>query len=60
MEKDRFRLSILQQKSDWWDSLTEDQLNEINRGIKDIKLGKTVSSKTVWQKYGRERITELD
>src|SRR5205814_1274264 len=44
----------IQGKTDWWDKLTENQLFEINKGISDIKEGKTKSSETVWQKYGRK------
>ncbi len=43
----------IQQKADWWDELSEEQLKEINKGILDIKAGKVVSSKSIWQKYGR-------
>jgi len=44
----------IQKKTDWWDDLTKEQLNEINKGIKNIKEGKTVSSSSVWQRYGRK------
>ncbi|MEO5572047.1 MAG: hypothetical protein ABIT08_05415 [Bacteroidia bacterium] len=44
----------IQKKTDWWDDLTKEQLHEIEKGIKDIKAGKTVSSSVVWQKYGRK------
>ena len=27
----------IQQKADWWDELSEEQLKEINKGILDIK-----------------------
>lgn len=43
----------IQQKTDWWDKLTEEQLEEINKGIADIKQGRTISSKEIWKKYGR-------
>ena len=43
----------LQQKTDWWDELSEQQLAEINKGISDIKAGRTVPSSEVWKKYGR-------
>ena len=43
----------IQQKTDWWDELTEEQLEEINKGIADIKQGRTISSKEIWKKYGR-------
>jgi hypothetical protein len=44
----------IQKKTDWWDQLTEEQLTEINKGIKSIKEGKTISSTKVWQRYGRK------
>lgn len=48
-----FRFKAIQENADWWDTLSNDQLKEIEKGIKDVKKGKTVSSKTVWEKYGR-------
>jgi hypothetical protein len=48
-----FFFKDIQQKTDWWDGLTEEQLSEINKGIRDIKEGRTVASSTVWKKYGR-------
>jgi len=48
-----FFFKDIQQKTDWWDELTEEQLAEINKGIRDIKEGRTVPSSTVWKKYGR-------
>ena len=46
----------IQQKTDWWDELSEEQLAEINKGIEDIKQGRTISSKEIWKKYGRTSI----
>jgi hypothetical protein len=48
-----FFFKDIQQKTDWWDELSEEQLAEINKGISDIKAGRTVPSSTVWKKYGR-------
>ncbi|MBK7966125.1 MAG: hypothetical protein IPK10_13165 [Bacteroidetes bacterium] len=48
-----FRFKNIQENTDWWDSLSDDQLKEIEKGIDDVKKGKTISSKSVWQKYGR-------
>lgn len=48
-----FFFKDIQQKTDWWDELTEDQLVEINKGIEDIKQGRTIPSKDIWKKYGR-------
>ena len=44
----------IQKKTDWWDDLSKEQLQEIEKGINDIKKGRTVSSAQVWQKYGRK------
>ena len=35
-----FRFKNIQEKTDWWDTLTEEQLDEIKKGIDDIKRGK--------------------
>ena len=48
-----FFFKNIQQKTDWWDELTEEQLTKINKGIEDIKKGRTISSKDIWKKYGR-------
>lgn len=48
-----FFFKNIQQKTDWWDELTEEQLTEINKGIEDIKKGRTISGKDIWKKYGR-------
>lgn len=48
-----FRFKKIQENTDWWDTLSDDQLKEIEKGIDDVKKGKTISSKSVWQKYGR-------
>lgn len=44
-----FRFKTIQENTDWWDTLSEVQLKEIEKGIEDVKKGKTVSSKAVWQ-----------
>ena len=48
-----FRFKNMQENTDWWDTLSDDQLKEIEKGIDDVKKGKTISNKSVWQKYGR-------
>ena len=48
-----FRFKSMQENTDWWDNLSDNQLKEIQKGIEDIKNNKTVSNKSVWQKYGR-------
>lgn len=48
-----FRYKNIQENTDWWDTLSDDQLKEIKKGIDDVKKGKTISGKSVWHKYGR-------
>ena len=38
--------------NDWWDDLTESQKKGIERGLNDIRLGKTKSHQEVKNKYG--------
>ena len=44
----------MQEASDWWDSLTKEQIANIEKGLADVKAGRVVSSKKVWEKYGRK------
>lgn len=44
-----FRFKAIQESADWWDTLSEEQRKEIEKGIEDVKKRKTVSSKTVWE-----------
>ena len=44
----------IQQSTDWWDQLTEEQLRQVNAGIEDVKKGRTFTSAEVWEKYGRK------
>lgn len=39
---------------DWADALSKDQLAQINEGLDDIKNGRIISRKKLWQKYGRK------
>lgn len=39
-------------KNDWWDDLTEEQKQGIQRGLKDIEEGRVVSHEEVKRKYG--------
>ena len=38
--------------NDWWDDLPESQKSGIERGLNDIKNGRTVSHDDVKSKYG--------
>ena len=40
-------------KSDWWESLSESEIESIDQGLKDIKEGRTVPHSEVVKKYGR-------
>jgi hypothetical protein len=38
--------------NDWWNDLTEQQIQGIQRGLKDIDEGRIVSHEDVKRKYG--------
>jgi hypothetical protein len=38
--------------NDWWDDLTDVQKSGIERGLNDIKNGRTISHDEVKRKYG--------
>lgn len=44
----------LQGESDWWNTLSDEQKNSIERGLKDLKKGRVKPSREVWKKFGRE------
>ncbi|MBE0655390.1 MAG: hypothetical protein IH594_16435 [Bacteroidales bacterium] len=37
---------------DWWDDLSEEQKADIERGLKDIREGRTYSYEEVKKRYG--------
>jgi len=37
---------------DWWDDLTPNQKQGLERGLRDIDQGKTIPHETVKKKYG--------
>ncbi len=39
-------------ETDWWDDLTDEQLVGIERGLRDIEEGRTISHEEVKLKYG--------
>ncbi|NOX48441.1 MAG: hypothetical protein GXO89_15830 [Chlorobi bacterium] len=39
-------------RNDWWNDLAEQQIQGIQRGLKDIDEGKVVSHDIVKEKYG--------
>jgi hypothetical protein len=44
----------MQENADWYDSLTKEQIASIDKGLEDVKAGRMVSNKKVWEKYGRK------
>lgn len=47
-----FLESLKESKSDkdWWDSLSQDQIDNINQGIADVDIGMVISSEDFWHK----------
>ncbi len=41
-----------QESNDWWDLLTDDQKNGIQRGLNDIDQGKVIPHDEVKKRYG--------
>ena len=39
---------------DWADSLSADQLKDIEEGLEDIKQGRVISGEKLWASYGRK------
>ncbi|MEO5570589.1 MAG: hypothetical protein ABIT08_00940 [Bacteroidia bacterium] len=39
---------------DWFDNLTSEQLDSLQRGLNDIKNGDTLTSEQFWKSYGRK------
>jgi hypothetical protein len=39
---------------DWYDNLSSSQLDSLQRGLKDIKNGDTLTSEQFWKSYGRK------
>lgn len=42
------------QTGDWADDLTAEQRKKIEAGLEDIREGRVISRKKLWQKYGRK------
>ena len=40
-------------EGDWWNSLTDKQIMEIEKGLEDIEKGNVVSSADFWKKLKR-------
>lgn len=39
---------------DWYDQLTEEQRDSLERGLNDIKKGDTLTNTQFWASYGRK------
>ena len=44
----------MQESADWWDTLNDDQIKSIEKGLQDAQEGKVISSEKLWEKYGRK------
>ena len=42
------------EEKDWADDLSDEQIKSLERGLKDIKKGRVISSEALWAKYGRK------
>lgn len=40
-------------KSDWWETLSDDEKASLDEGIKDIEEGRTIPHSEFMKKYGR-------
>jgi predicted transcriptional regulator len=53
IEKLKFLHENLSDSTDWWDTISENEKESIDRGIKDIKEGKTIPHSEVKKKYDK-------
>ena len=53
IEKLKFLKDNFSNKTDWWETLSEDVKNSIDEGIKDIEEGRTIPHSEVMKKYGK-------
>ena len=44
----------MQENADWYEALSDEQRASMSRGLADVKAGRTVSNKKVWERYGRK------
>jgi len=45
------KLFTIAEKTDWWNAISETEKEQIEKGIKDIKEGKTVKHSVVRKRY---------
>lgn len=48
------RMSKHSDKKDWWDSLSSEEIANIEEGLQDIKEGNVISSKDFWSRLNDE------
>jgi predicted transcriptional regulator len=53
IEKLKLFKDNLSDKSDWWESLSNDEIESIDEGLKDIEEGRTIPHSEVMKKYGK-------
>lgn len=53
IEKLKIFKENLLEKSDWWETLTDDEIKSIDEGLNDIKEGRTTPHSEVMKKYGK-------
>ncbi len=53
IEKLKLFKDNLSDKSDWWETLSEEEVKSIDEGIKDIEEGRTTPHSEVVKKYGK-------
>jgi predicted transcriptional regulator len=53
IEKLKLFKDNLSDKSDWWETLSEEEVKSIDEGLKDIEEGRTTPHSEVVKKYGK-------
>lgn len=43
-----------EQSGDWHETLTSEQKKSLEKGIKDHEKGRILTSKQLWERYGRQ------
>lgn len=43
-----------EQSGDWYETLTSEQKKSLEKGIKDHEKGRILTSKQLWERYGRQ------
>ncbi|NLL27318.1 MAG: hypothetical protein GX259_00830 [Bacteroidales bacterium] len=45
------KLMQIAEKSDWWDEISDEERNSIEKGLKDISDGRVISHSDVMKRY---------